>query len=71
MGQQPPEAVLSGEVDRDAYLARYAAQWRALDADEFPFIHHVVDEFADHDDAEQFRAGLDLILAGLRLQAAG
>ncbi|MGO4360460.1 TetR/AcrR family transcriptional regulator [Terrabacter sp. 2TAF16] len=71
MGQQPPEAVLSGEVDRDAYLARYAAQWRALDADDFPFIHHVVDEFAGHDDAEQFRAGLDLILAGLRLQAAG
>jgi AcrR family transcriptional regulator len=71
MGQQPPEAVLSGEVDRDEYLARYAAQWRALDADEFPFIHRVVDEFADHDDAEQFRAGLDLILAGLRLQAAG
>jgi len=71
MGQQPPEAVLSGEVDRDAYLARYAAQWRALDADEFPFIHHVADEFAGHDDAEQFRAGLDLILAGLRLQAAG
>ncbi|WP_020143953.1 TetR/AcrR family transcriptional regulator [Terracoccus sp. 273MFTsu3.1] len=71
MGQQPPQAVLTGEVDRDEYLARYAAQWRALDADEFPFIHHVVDEFADHDDAEQFRAGLELILAGLRLQAAG
>ncbi|MBW8730026.1 MAG: TetR/AcrR family transcriptional regulator [Terrabacter sp.] len=71
MGQQTPEAVLSGEVDRDAYLARYAAQWRALDAAEFPFIHHVVDEFAEHDDAEQFRAGLELILAGLRLQAAG
>jgi len=71
MGQQTPEAVLSGEVDRDEYLARYAAQWRALDAAEFPFIHHVVDEFAEHDDAEQFRAGLELILAGLRLQAAG
>ncbi|WP_256795093.1 TetR/AcrR family transcriptional regulator [Terrabacter sp. Ter38] len=71
MGQQTPEAVLSGEVDRDEHLARYAAQWRALDAAEFPFIHHVVDEFADHDDAEQFRAGLELILAGLRLQAAG
>ncbi|GAA2478770.1 TetR/AcrR family transcriptional regulator [Terrabacter carboxydivorans] len=69
MGQQAPEAVLSGEVDRDEYLARYAAQWRALDADEFPFVHHVVDEFAHHDDAEQFRAGLDLILAGLSLQA--
>ena len=71
MGQQTPEAVLSGEVDRDAYLAGYAAQWRALDAVDFPFLHHVVDEFAGHDDARQFRAGLDLILAGLRLQAAG
>ena len=69
MGQQPPEEVLSGAVGRDEYLARYAAQWRELDPATFPFVHRVVDEFAGHDDAEQFRAGLDLILAGLRLQA--
>jgi AcrR family transcriptional regulator len=69
MGQQPPEEVLSGAVGRDEYLARYAAQWRELDPATFPFVHVVVDEFAGHDDAEQFRAGLDLILAGLRLQA--
>src|SRR6478736_2947922 len=69
MGQQPPEEVLSGAVGRDEYLARYAAQWRALDPATFPFVHRVVDEFAGHDDAEQFRAGLDLILAGLRRQA--
>ena len=69
MGQQPPEEVLSGTLGRDEYLARYAAQWRELDAATFPFVHVVVDEFAGHDDAEQFRDGLDLILAGLRLQA--
>ena len=69
MGQQPPEEVLSGAVRRDEYLARYAAQWRELDPATFPFVHVVVDEFAGHDDAEQFRDGLDLILAGLRLQA--
>ncbi|KRB45788.1 TetR family transcriptional regulator [Terrabacter sp. Root181] len=69
MGQQPPEEVLSGTLGRDEYLARYAAQWRELDPATFPFVHVVVDEFAGHDDAEQFRAGLDLILAGLRLQA--
>ncbi|WP_082591784.1 TetR/AcrR family transcriptional regulator [Terrabacter sp. Soil810] len=69
MGQQPPEEVLSGAVRRDEYLARYAAQWRELDPATFPFVHVVVDEFAGHDDAAQFRAGLDLILAGLRLQA--
>ena len=71
MGQEAPEAVLSGEVGREEYLARYAERWRALDASEFPFVHRIVDEFAGHDDADQFRAGLDLLLAGLRLQAEG
>jgi AcrR family transcriptional regulator len=71
MGQQPPEVVRSGEVGRDEYLSRYADTWRALPPDEFPFVHRIVDESAGHDDADQFRAGLDLILAGLRLQAAG
>ena len=69
MGQEAPQAVLSGEVGREDYLARYAERWRALDASEFPFVHRIVDEFAGHDDADQFRAGLDLLLAGLRLQA--
>ncbi|GMA87637.1 hypothetical protein GCM10025868_28870 [Angustibacter aerolatus] len=69
MGQQPPREVLAGEVTREEHLARFVAEWRALDAEAFPFIHHVADEFEDHDDAEQFRAGLDLILTGLRDQA--
>ncbi|WP_227464566.1 TetR/AcrR family transcriptional regulator [Nocardioides lijunqiniae] len=71
MGQEPPREVVEGEVSRDQYLARWAEEWRALDAEAYPFVHHIVDEFATHDDAEQFRAGLDLILAGLRLQADG
>ena len=71
MGQQAPEEVASGQVGREEYLERYAAQWRGLDPAEFPFVHHVADEFAGHDDATQFRAGLDLLLAGLRLQAKG
>lgn len=69
MGQEPPEAVTSGEMNREEYLAEATAHWRALDPDEFPFIHHIIDEFAGHDDTDQFRAGLDLLLAGLRLQA--
>ncbi len=32
---------------------------------------YIVDEFAVHDDTVQFRAGLDLLLQGLRLQAGG
>jgi AcrR family transcriptional regulator len=69
LGQQPPPEVLDGTVSRDEHIGRFADQWRALDPQAFPFLHHVVDEFAQHDDTEQFRAGLDLLLAGLRLQA--
>ncbi len=69
MGQELPAVVVSGEMDRGAYLAEAIAEWRALDPAEYPFIHHIVDEFAVHDDRDQFRAGLDLLLAGLRLQA--
>jgi AcrR family transcriptional regulator len=69
LGQQPPREVLDGTVSREEYIARFAYEWRALDPEAFPFVHHVVDEFARHDDTVQFRAGLDLLLAGLRLQA--
>jgi len=69
LGQEPPQEVLDGAVDRDEFLGRYAATWRELDVEEFPFVREIVDEFDGHDDLDQFRAALDLALAGLRLQA--
>ena len=69
LGQEIPEAVLSGEMSKEQYMAEATAQWRALDEAEFPFIHHIVDEFDGHDDRDQFVGELDLLLAGLRLQA--
>lgn len=69
MGQQLPAAVASGSVTRAEYLGGAVAEWRRLDPAEYPFIHHIVDEFAVHDDRDQFRAGLDLLLDGLRLSA--
>jgi AcrR family transcriptional regulator len=69
LGQQPPQEVLDGELTREEYLGRFVARWRAMDADQYPFVRHIADEFEDHDDADQFRAGLDLLLAGLRLQS--
>ncbi|WP_404350852.1 TetR/AcrR family transcriptional regulator [Phycicoccus jejuensis] len=69
LGQDPPAEVLSGEVGRHEYLDAAVDQWRALDPVEFPYLHEIADEFAGHDDTDQFRAGLDLLLAGLRLQA--
>lgn len=68
-GQDPPQEVRDGRVDRDEFVRSFRDEIRALDVDDFPFLHQIADEFAAHDDAEQFRAGLDLMLAGLRLQA--
>ena len=68
LGQKPPAEV--AEVpSSETSVERFADQWRALDPAEYPFVHHIAEEFASHDDTEQFRAGLDLLLAGLRLQA--
>jgi AcrR family transcriptional regulator len=69
LGMEIPQELLDGDVDRDTVLGRSADAWRALDATEFPFVHEIVDEFAVHEDRDQFLAALDLTLAGLRLQA--
>lgn len=69
LAQEPPPEVLDGAVDRDQYLHRWAQSWRELDPEQFPFVHEIIDEFDGHDNADQFRAALDLTLAGLRLQA--
>ncbi|WP_442809414.1 TetR/AcrR family transcriptional regulator [Streptomyces sp. NBC_01335] len=69
LGQEPPPEVLDGSVDREEFLGRFAQAWRALDASEFPFVRDIVEEFDGHDDTEQFLAGLELTLSGLRLQA--
>lgn len=69
LGQEPPEEVLRGAVGREEFLERYAATWRAMDPVQFPFVSQIADEFAGHDDRDQFLAALDLTLAGLRLQA--
>lgn len=71
LGQDPPQEVLDGEVGREEFLGRFAETWRRLDAAEYPFVHQIADEFAGHDDRDQFLAALDLALAGLRLQAEG
>jgi hypothetical protein len=68
-GQDPPPEVRDGRVDREEFVAEFRGDLRALDEDAFPFLHHVAEEFAAHHDDEQFRAGLDLLIAGLRSQA--
>jgi AcrR family transcriptional regulator len=57
--------LLPRETDRSAFLATVAARWVQLDPAEYPFVHQVATQLPEHDDREQFLAGIDLILAGL------
>ena len=54
--------LLPRETDRSAFLATLAAQ---LDPAEYPFVRQVATQLREHDDREQFLAGIDLILAGI------
>jgi AcrR family transcriptional regulator len=65
-GQNAANArLLPHETDRSVFLAKVAARWAQLDPAEYPFGHQVAAQLRDHDDREQFLAGIDLILAGI------
>jgi AcrR family transcriptional regulator len=64
-GQYAAGARLAGETDRAAFLATIAGQWAQLDPTEYPFVRQVAAELPEHDDREQFLAGIDLILSGI------
>lgn len=52
-------------TDRSAVLGAVADRLKGLDAAAYPFIRRIAAQFGDHDDREQFLAGIDLILAGI------
>lgn len=54
-----------GETDRAAFLGTVAAQWAQLDPGEYPFVHKAATHLPEHDDREQFLAGIDIFLAGV------
>jgi AcrR family transcriptional regulator len=65
-GQNAANArVLGREMDRSTFLATVVARWTQHDPAEYPFVHQVAAQLRDHDDREQFVAGIDLILAGI------
>jgi AcrR family transcriptional regulator len=57
--------LLPRDTDRSAFLATVAARWMQLDRAEYPFVRQVATQLPEHDDREQFLAGIDLILAGI------
>jgi AcrR family transcriptional regulator len=65
-GQNAANARLATRgTDRSAFLASVAARWAQLDPAQYPFVRQVATELREHDDREQFLAGIDLILAGI------
>jgi AcrR family transcriptional regulator len=65
-GQNAANArLLPPETERTAFLAAVAERWGQHDPAEYPFVHRVAKQMREHDDREQFLAGIDLILAGI------
>jgi AcrR family transcriptional regulator len=52
-------------TDRTAFLESVTARWAENDPAQYPFLHQVAAQLREHDDREQFLAGIDLILAGI------
>ncbi len=68
-GQNAANARLArqaGRTDRAAFMASVADRWAGQDPAEHPFVRRVAAQLRDHDDRQQFLAGVDFILAGVR-----
>jgi AcrR family transcriptional regulator len=65
-GQNAVNARIAGpDTDRAEFLDAASSGWEALDPDDYPFTRAVAEQLRDHDDREQFLAGITLILAGV------
>lgn len=51
-------------TDRREFLAAIAVRWTQDDPEAHPFLRQVAARLREHDDRQQFLAGIDLILAG-------
>ena len=58
-------ALANSKMERSAFLAAVAAQWAQIDPARYPSVHKARTHLREHDDREQFLAGIDLILVGI------
>ena len=58
-------ALASSKMDRSTFLAAIAARWAQLDPVRYPSVRRARTQLREHNDREQFLAGIDLILAGI------
>jgi AcrR family transcriptional regulator len=52
-------------MDRAAFLDAAAARWAKIDPARYPFVHASAQQLREHDDREQFLAGVDIVVAGI------
>ena len=66
-GQNAANGQLAREqdLDRADFLGALSTMWSQLDNTEYPFARSVAESLCDHDDREDFAAGIDLILRGI------
>jgi hypothetical protein len=65
-GQNAANAhVLEPGVDRSEFLGAVSRAWEELDPEDYSFTRAVANQMREHDDREQFLAGVDLILTGI------
>ncbi len=53
------------ERDRSAFLETIASRWAQYDKVQYPFVHQMAQQLPEHDDREQFLAGIEILLAGI------
>jgi AcrR family transcriptional regulator len=58
-------ALAASKMDRSGFLAAVADQWAQVDPARYPSVHEARTRLREHDDREQFLAGIDLILVGI------
>ncbi|MEY9862557.1 AcrR family transcriptional regulator [Catenulispora sp. GAS73] len=64
-------ALAASKLDREQFLASVAQRWAHLDPARYPSVHRARTQLREHDDREQFAAGVDLILAGIQAVHGG
>ena len=56
---------LAPDADREAFLTAVSGGWMEADPAKYPFVSRMRAKLRDHDDRQQYLAGVDLILAGI------
>ena len=64
-GSRHSETVLLAATVTDRATFLDSTRSAVTDTGDYPFLTRIASQFAEHDDREQFQAGVDIILAGI------